>query len=120
METKMSDIGRTAIRIGKILTVPRSGVVLTATDTGEQLESIHLERQRAQAAYDLISAFNNFSQDDISLLEALTKSKDGRRQVATLLRRLNSVAKEVDLPVADKASPLFLIAIHHVDRNHKK
>lgn len=85
METKMSEIGRTVIRIG------------------EQLESVHLQRQRAQAAYDLIDYYNHFLRDDTSKLDALKKEgREGRRQVAVLLRRLSTVAKEVDLPSAEK------------------
>ncbi|KAI0952330.1 hypothetical protein AcV7_008177 [Taiwanofungus camphoratus] len=85
MESKMNEVGRTAIRIG------------------EQLESVHQQRQRAQAAYDLIGYYNQFSRDDTSRLDALKKDgKDGRRKVAVLLRRLGTVAKEVDLPHADK------------------
>ncbi|KAI0787030.1 exocyst complex component Sec10 [Irpex lacteus] len=85
METKMNEVGRTAIRIG------------------EELESVHQQRQRAQAAYDLIDFYNQFSRNDTSRLDALKKEgKEGRRQVAVLLRRLGTVAKEVDLPNADK------------------
>ncbi|THG98877.1 hypothetical protein EW026_g3392 [Hermanssonia centrifuga] len=85
MESKMNEVGRTAIRIG------------------EELESVHHQRQRAQAAYDLIDFYNQFSRDDNARLDALKKEgKEGRRQVAVLLRRLGTVAKEVDLPNADK------------------
>lgn len=70
---------------------------------GEQLESVHLQRQRAQAAYDLIDYYNQFSKDDTTRIDALKKEgKEGRRQVAVLLRRLSTVAKEVDLPTAEK------------------
>ncbi|KAJ8473503.1 hypothetical protein ONZ45_g16264 [Pleurotus djamor] len=85
MESRMNEVGSTAIRIG------------------EQLETIHIERQRAQAAYDLIDYYNQFSRGDTSRLDALKKEgRAGRRQVAILLRRLNTVAKEVDLPSAEK------------------
>ncbi|PFH51373.1 hypothetical protein AMATHDRAFT_47094 [Amanita thiersii Skay4041] len=85
MEGRMSQVSSTAIRIG------------------EQLETVHIERQRAQAAYDLIELYNSFSRGDTSRLDALRKEgRSGRRQVAVLLRRLNTVAKEVDLPTADK------------------
>ncbi|CAL1701173.1 unnamed protein product [Somion occarium] len=85
MENKMNEVGRTAIRIG------------------EQLESVHQQRQRAQAAYDLIDFYNQFSRDDTARLDAMKKEgREGRRRVAILLRRLGTVAKEVDLPTADK------------------
>lgn len=85
MEVRMNEVSSTAIRIG------------------EQLESVHTERQRAQAAYDLIDFYNQFSRGDTTRLDAMRKEgRSGRRQVAVLLRRLNTVAKEVDLPTADK------------------
>jgi hypothetical protein len=75
---------------------------------GEQLETVHIERQRAQAAYDLIDHYNHFSREDISRIDSLKREgREGRRQVAIILRRLNTVAKEVDLPSADKV--FFLI-----------
>ncbi|KAI9001347.1 exocyst complex protein [Trametes punicea] len=85
METKMNEVGRTAIRIG------------------EQMESVHQQRQRAQAAYDLIDFYGQFAKDDTTRIDALKKEgKEGRRKVAVLLRRLATVAKEVDLPNSDK------------------
>ncbi|KAJ6628866.1 exocyst complex protein [Mycena sp. CBHHK59/15] len=85
MESRMNEVSSTAVRIG------------------EQLESVHIERQRAQAAYDLIDFYNQFSRGDTARLDTLRKEgRAGRRQVAVLLRRLNTVAKEVDLPTADK------------------
>ena len=66
---------------------------------------MHIERQRAQAAYDLIDLYNQFSKGDTTHLDALRKEgRAGRRKVAVVLRRLNTVAKEVDLPDADKVS----------------
>lgn len=70
---------------------------------GEQLETVHIERQRAQAACDIIDFYNQFSKGDTARVDALRKEgKLGRRQVAILLRRLSTVSKEVDLPNADK------------------
>lgn len=72
---------------------------------GEQLESVHQHRERAKAAHDLIDYYNQFSRDEISRLDALKKEgKEGRRQVAVILRRLVIVAKEVDLPYAEKVT----------------
>jgi exocyst complex component 5 len=90
METKMNEVGRTAIRVG------------------EELETVHQQRQRAQAAYDLIDFYNQFSRDDTSRMDALKKEgKEGRRQVAILLRRLGTVAKEVDLPNSEKVCDML-------------
>jgi hypothetical protein len=67
------------------------------------LESVSIERQRAQAAHDLIDFYNQFSRGDTTRLDALKKEgREGRRQVAIILRRLMTVAKEVDLPSAEK------------------
>ncbi|KAL4081589.1 exocyst complex component Sec10-like protein [Scleroderma yunnanense] len=85
MENKLNEVGRTAIRIG------------------EELESVHMERQRAQAAHNLIDFYNQFSRGDTSRLDALKKEgKEGQHQVAVILRRLTTVAKEVDLSIAEK------------------
>ncbi|KIL70208.1 hypothetical protein M378DRAFT_117200 [Amanita muscaria Koide BX008] len=85
MESRMNEVSTTAVRIG------------------EQLEMMHIERQRAQAAYDLIELYGSFAKGDTTKLDALRKEgRNGRRQVAVLLRRLSTVAKEVDLPSADK------------------
>ncbi|KAF8969479.1 exocyst complex protein [Flammula alnicola] len=85
MESRMNEVSSTAVRIG------------------DQLETVHVERQRAQAAYDLIDFYNQFSKGDTTGLDALRKEgRAGRRQVAVVLRRLNTVAKEVDLPNSDK------------------
>lgn len=76
---------------------------------GEQLETVHIERERAQAAHDLIDFYNQFARGEMERLDALRKEgRAGRRQVAILLRRLNTVAKEVDLPIADKVCWVFL------------
>ncbi|KAG9030353.1 Exocyst complex component 5 [Tulasnella sp. JGI-2019a] len=85
MESKITEVGRTAVRIG------------------EQLESVHLARQRAQAAHDIVSYWNQFSRGDTSKIEALRKEgREGRQAVAVLLRRLNTVAKDLDIAGADK------------------
>lgn len=91
---------------------------------GEQLETVHIERQRAQAAYDIIDFYNQFSRGDTTRMDTLRKEgRTGRRQVAVLLRRLNTVAKEVDLPAADKVRlrTVSTIRIHFLDsRNDRK
>ncbi|GLB33998.1 putative exocyst complex component Sec10 [Lyophyllum shimeji] len=85
MEARMNQVSSTAVRIG------------------EQLETVHIERQRAQAAFDIIDFYNQLSKGDTARLDTMRKEgRAGRRQVAVILRRLNTVAKEVDLPSADK------------------
>ncbi|QRV72577.1 exocyst complex component Sec10 [Ceratobasidium sp. AG-Ba] len=98
MESKITEVGRSAIRIG------------------EQLESVHVSRQRAQAAYDLFDHYNQLSRGDTSSLEALKKegkNREGTRQVAIILRRLIVVAKEVDVPGAD-------VTREHIDKYCEK
>jgi hypothetical protein len=101
MESRMNEVSSTAVRIGA-----RQAIFIGSASNvraGEQLETVHIERQRAQAAYDLIDFYNQFSRGDTTRLDTLRKDgRSGRRQVAVLLRRLNTVAKEVDLPTADK------------------
>ncbi|KAG8688735.1 Exocyst complex component 5, partial [Ceratobasidium sp. 395] len=82
----------------------------------EQLESVHVSRQRAQAAHDLFHHYNQLSRGDTSSLEALKKegkNREGTRQVAIILRRLNVVAKEVDVPGAD-------VTREHIDKYCEK
>ncbi|KAG8956725.1 Exocyst complex component 5 [Tulasnella sp. 424] len=86
MESKITEVGRTAVRIG------------------EQLESVHIARQRAQAAHDIVSYWNQFSRGDTTKIEALRKEgREGRQQVAVLLRRLTAVSKELDVKNATRA-----------------
>lgn len=111
----MSEVGRTAIRIGALFL---GHTLAFAAEIniyeGEQLESVHLQRERAQAAYDLIDYYNQFSKDDVSRIEALRKEgKEGRRRVAVLLRRLSTVAKEVDLPTAEKVRFTNDVLVHY-------
>jgi exocyst complex component 5 len=101
MESRMNEVGNTAIRIGEIHKCIRS-ISYSFLSAGEQLESVHTERQRAQAAHDLIDYYGQFSRGDTTRLDALKKDgREGRRQVAILLRRLTTVAREVDLPTAE-------------------
>jgi len=104
----MNEVGRTAIRIGEAREYLGFRFLLTTLHTGEQLESVHIERQRAQAAHDLIDFYNQFSRGDTARLDTLKKEgREGRRQVAVILRRLTTVAKEVDLPSAEKVCLCF-------------
>lgn len=85
-------------------------IVCIQISSGEQLESVHLQRQRAQAAYDLIDYYMQFSRDDTSRIDSLKKEgKEGRGQVAVLLRRLATLAKEIDLPTADKVGDISTV-----------
>ncbi|KAG2013827.1 exocyst complex component protein [Coprinopsis cinerea AmutBmut pab1-1] len=103
---KMAELSKGFETVGSSFTAMESRMNLvsnTAVRIGDQLETVHIERQRAQAACDLIDYYNLFSKDDTSKLDNLRKEgRSGRRQVAVILRRLNTVAKEVDLPNADK------------------
>ena len=106
METKMNEVGRTAVRIGVLGSPTFTGICYQLTlGKGEQLESVHQHRERAKAAHDLVDYYNQFSRGEISRLDSLKKEgKEGRRQVAVILRRLVIVAKEVDLPYAEQVT----------------
>lgn len=106
MESRMNEVSSTAIRIGGFVVMDQEITLFKPNYIiGDQLETVHIERQRAQAAYDLIDFYNQFSKGDTTGLDALRKEgRAGRRHVAVVLRRLNTVAKEVDLPSADKVS----------------
>lgn len=111
----MNEVGRTAVRIGYL------GLHLSVYKTysqfiiGEQLESVHHHRERAKAAFDLVDYYNQFSRDDTSRIEALRKEgKEGRRQVAVILRRLGTVAKEVDISHAEKVKGFRTIVLSFI------
>ncbi|BGP22067.1 Exocyst complex component 5 [Rhodotorula toruloides] len=80
LDTKITSIGRTAVRIG------------------EQLESIDRLRQRGSEAHDLILYYNEFAAGDTSRLEKMRKEggREARRKVAIAARRLLSLSKEVE------------------------
>lgn len=87
LESRISEVGRTAIRIG------------------EQLESIDRLKQRASEAHDIIQYYFDFVLGDSARLETLRKEggRDGRAKVALLARRLLAVAKEVEnMPGGEK------------------
>jgi hypothetical protein len=77
---------------------------LTDRLLGEQLESVHASRLRAQTAHDLIDYYIQFSRDDVTKIDVLRKEsgKEGRMKLAVLLRRLHTAAKEVDIPIAEQ------------------
>ncbi|KAM0751654.1 Sec10-domain-containing protein [Meredithblackwellia eburnea MCA 4105] len=79
LDSKITNVGRTAVRIG------------------EQLESIDRLRQRASEAHDLILYYNEFALGDTSRVDAMRKGgREGRAKVAVAARRLMSLAREVE------------------------
>ncbi|KAK8846861.1 hypothetical protein IAR55_005951 [Kwoniella newhampshirensis] len=97
LESKITDVGRTAVRIG------------------EQLESLHQTRSTAQSTSLLLSYYlslahqtsttpdpssSTASATPLEALFATRTSRDGRARLAIILRRLMAVAKDV----ADNAS----------------
>ncbi|ODO08976.1 hypothetical protein I350_02568 [Cryptococcus amylolentus CBS 6273] len=96
LESKITDVGRTAIRIG------------------EQLESLHQTRSTAQStslllSYYLSATHASATDDQTSPLEQLfatRASRAGREKLAVVLRRLMIVAKDV----ADNAATALLEA----------
>jgi len=79
LNSKITEVGKTAIRIG------------------EQLESIDRVRSRATDAHDIILYYNEFARGETTRLEALRKEgKEGRAKVAVIARRLLTVAREIE------------------------
>ncbi|PWN48937.1 exocyst complex component Sec10 [Violaceomyces palustris] len=81
LEERISEVGRTAIRIG------------------EQLETIDRQRNRASEAHDLIEYYYMFARGDTSRLEKVRKEggKEGRMKAAVIARRLSAISREVDV-----------------------
>ncbi|WVF69874.1 hypothetical protein IAT40_004656 [Kwoniella sp. CBS 6097] len=100
LESKITDVGRTAVRIG------------------EQLESLHQTRSTAQSTSLLLSYYlslahqtsvttaDGSSSTPLEALFATRTSRDGRSRLAIILRRLMAVAKDV----ADNAATALLEA----------
>ncbi|WAR59905.1 hypothetical protein PtB15_11B546 [Puccinia triticina] len=79
LNSKITEVGKTAIRIG------------------EQLESIDRVRSRANEAHDIILYYNEFARGETTRLEALRKEgKEGRAKVAVIARRLLAVARDIE------------------------
>lgn len=82
LQERISDVGRTAIRIG------------------EQLESLDRQRTRASETHDLIEYYYMFARGDTKRLDKLRKDggREGRLKAAMIARRLAVIAREVDIP----------------------
>ncbi|KAI9102714.1 exocyst complex component Sec10-like protein [Phlyctochytrium arcticum] len=86
LESRLGDVGKTAIRIG------------------EQLENIDKQRTRAAEAKDLIQYFIEFNTGNSTRLDDLKeRGHEGEFKAAVVVRRLNAVAKEVDIQGAEEA-----------------
>lgn len=86
LEDRISEVGRTAIRIG------------------EQLETIDKQRNRASEAHDLIEFYYMFARGDTTKLEHLRKEggREGRIKTAVIARRLAAISREVDVAGAEQ------------------
>ncbi|KAJ3279781.1 Exocyst complex component 5 [Borealophlyctis nickersoniae] len=86
LDSRLGEVGNTAIRIG------------------EQLETIDKQRTRAMEAKDLIQYFLEFNGGGSSRLETLRASgHEGEYKAAIIGKRLNAIAKEVDIPGTESA-----------------
>ncbi|KAJ3417219.1 Exocyst complex component 5 [Chytridiales sp. JEL 0842] len=86
LESHLGEVGKTAIRIG------------------EQLETIDKQRKRATEARDLIQYYLDFNKGvSIRLEEFRKSSQEAEAQTAIITRRLNAIAKEVDIPGTETA-----------------
>jgi hypothetical protein len=89
LDTRLTDVGNTAIRIG------------------EQLETIDKHRTRAAEAKDVILYFLEFNEGSFKRLDNLFKTgPEGEYKVGIIARRLITIAKEVD--VVGTENVLFL------------
>lgn len=86
LEGRITDVGRTAIRIG------------------EQLETLDRQRKRAGETHDLIEYYYMFARGDTNRLDELRKNggRDGRLKAAMITRRLAIISREVDVPGASE------------------
>ncbi|KAI8988471.1 exocyst complex component Sec10-domain-containing protein [Mycotypha africana] len=79
LESRINDVGKTAIRIG------------------EQLETIDKERSKASESRDIIEYYMEFQDGNSERLETLRQSGDeGQLKTAIVGRRLSAIAKEID------------------------
>ncbi|KAJ3124738.1 Exocyst complex component 5 [Nowakowskiella sp. JEL0407] len=86
LELRLTEVGNTAVRIG------------------EQLETIDKQRARAVEARDLIQHYIELNDKNSNRLDELRKSGiEGECKAAIIARRLNAIAKDVDLPDTEKA-----------------
>ncbi|KAI8911500.1 exocyst complex component Sec10-like protein [Gorgonomyces haynaldii] len=86
LDSRLTEVGNTAIRIG------------------EQLETIDKHRTKAAEAKDVIQYFSEFNQGSFQRLDTLRRSsRDGEYKAAIIARRLNAIAKEVDVPGTENA-----------------
>ncbi|RUS21835.1 exocyst complex component Sec10-like protein [Endogone sp. FLAS-F59071] len=82
LETRINEVGNTAIRIG------------------EQLETIDRQRSRASEGRDLVEYFMEFNEGGSERLEWLRTQggTEGQHKAAIVARRLNAISKDMDLP----------------------
>ncbi|KAI9142981.1 exocyst complex component Sec10-like protein [Paraphysoderma sedebokerense] len=87
LETRISDVGNTAVRIG------------------EQLENLDKERKKSAEARELTIYFMEFNEGKTERLERLKANggPEGRHKEAIIARRLNQIAKDVDVPGTEQA-----------------
>ncbi|ORX45540.1 exocyst complex component Sec10 [Hesseltinella vesiculosa] len=80
LELRISDVGKTAVRIG------------------EQLETLDRQRSRAAESRDVIEYFMEFQDGHTDRLDILRyeSGEEGQLKAAVIAKRLNAVAKNVD------------------------
>lgn len=111
LETKITDVSRTAVRIG------------------EQLESLHQTRSNAQSTSLILSYYlslvhqtsttpdpNNPTANPLETLFATRTSREGRSRLSIILRRLMAVAKDM----ADNAATAVTEAEASIEEDDKE
>ncbi|CAM0136693.1 Exocyst complex component 5 [Umbelopsis sp. WA50703] len=81
LETRVNEVGKTAIRIG------------------EQLETLDRQRSRTSESRDIIEYFIDFEKGGSERLDMLrfNSGEEGQIKAAVILRRVNAITKEVDM-----------------------
>ena len=98
METRLNQVGNTAVRIGNTATTLLKPVFFFV---GEQLETIDKQRSKAVDAKELIQYFLDFDKGDSKKLTQLRKTDEYKAVI--IAKRLNAIAKEISIPGTEVA-----------------
>ena len=98
METRLNQVGNTAVRIGNTAKTLLKPVFFLV---GEQLETIDKQRSKAVDAKELIQYFLDFDKGDSKKLTQLRKTDEYKAVI--IAKRLNAIAKEISIPGTEVA-----------------
>jgi predicted DNA-binding protein len=103
LESNITEVGATAIRVG------------------EQLETLDKQKMRGAEARDLIRYFLEFAESKKGgqaerLEELRSRGGEGQFKAAVITRRLNSIAKDVELPETSSAKERIERYCEHLEQ----